>query len=367
MKIYNKVVMDIDTFEILEEDSFEYDGEIALLKGGGSVAGTIDYPAYIKEIHSDWLANTNPSGTDHETIAVGGDITSLINTGLAADSPYTYVSRPSSAIAYDPDTYLTAIQTQYNSFETEAESLNESTNWGAYMNTVINKLDNGTTFPNVDILGGLSNAVSDAITAANIALASAPITNIVNGYENEQLIRFKRSVSRFSASMAEVNAVQTTSFAMGLALMESEFNNDVNRFEAQLKFETYRNILHDSVASHVQAELVRSGVRDNMISGAVKDITNLLNIRVNSLKDASILLNEINKAAIIAKKEEQDFNLELDVREATWDLELFQMGGNIMASAPGGIGSSAKQSPSQAAASNALAIASIISSVAAVA
>lgn len=39
MKIYNKIVFDMDTFEVLEEESFEYTGPIALCGGGGGKGG----------------------------------------------------------------------------------------------------------------------------------------------------------------------------------------------------------------------------------------------------------------------------------------------------------------------------------------
>jgi len=43
MKIYNKIVLDIETFEILEEDSFEYNGPVAWCGGGGG--GSTSYMA----------------------------------------------------------------------------------------------------------------------------------------------------------------------------------------------------------------------------------------------------------------------------------------------------------------------------------
>jgi len=45
MKIYNRVVMKIETGEVIEEDSFEYEGNIIELKGGGSTINSID-PEY---------------------------------------------------------------------------------------------------------------------------------------------------------------------------------------------------------------------------------------------------------------------------------------------------------------------------------
>lgn len=39
MKIYNKIVWDIETLEVLEVDSFEYSGPVALCGGGGGKGG----------------------------------------------------------------------------------------------------------------------------------------------------------------------------------------------------------------------------------------------------------------------------------------------------------------------------------------
>ena len=43
MKIYSKIVMCMTTLEILEEESYEYSGPIALCKGGSSSTTTVDY------------------------------------------------------------------------------------------------------------------------------------------------------------------------------------------------------------------------------------------------------------------------------------------------------------------------------------
>lgn len=46
MKIYNKIVFDMDTFEVLEEESFEYTGPIALCGGGGKGGGAANTYSY---------------------------------------------------------------------------------------------------------------------------------------------------------------------------------------------------------------------------------------------------------------------------------------------------------------------------------
>lgn len=36
MRVYNKIVLDIESGDVIESDSFEYEGGVAQLKGGGS-------------------------------------------------------------------------------------------------------------------------------------------------------------------------------------------------------------------------------------------------------------------------------------------------------------------------------------------
>lgn len=45
MKIYTKVVIDLETLSVIEEEGFEYDGEVAECKGGGggSTVNSVDY------------------------------------------------------------------------------------------------------------------------------------------------------------------------------------------------------------------------------------------------------------------------------------------------------------------------------------
>ena len=45
MKIYNKIVFDYD-FNIIEEDSFEHEGEVALCEAGGTGASDDGFGGY---------------------------------------------------------------------------------------------------------------------------------------------------------------------------------------------------------------------------------------------------------------------------------------------------------------------------------
>lgn len=42
MEVYTRIVMDIETLEVIEKESFEYSGEVSLCKGGSSSSTTVD-------------------------------------------------------------------------------------------------------------------------------------------------------------------------------------------------------------------------------------------------------------------------------------------------------------------------------------
>lgn len=111
MKIYTKIVMNIDTLEVIEEESYEYDGPLALCgggSGGGSSSGEVDYPNYIKQIHGNWLA-----GGDYDNLlslnelGTGKDLTSLLNANID-NSPYLGKS------AYNPSGDISTMNTSNN-------------------------------------------------------------------------------------------------------------------------------------------------------------------------------------------------------------------------------------------------------------
>ena len=59
MKIYNWVVVSMSTGEIIEEDSFEYEGEVAQCGSGGGTTKTESKPLpldpYLKKLYSGGL------------------------------------------------------------------------------------------------------------------------------------------------------------------------------------------------------------------------------------------------------------------------------------------------------------------------
>jgi len=307
---------------------------------GGSAAGTIEYPEYIRIIHGGMLAHYLASDDQDGFVY---SMTDLINAAIATESPYTDGDRPSGAIAYDPDVDIDELDVQYAKLQAAADSVGSDV-WSTYLSSVLAKADDGSTFPAIDFLSNITTAMDSAVTACLDALIQEPIDDAVDAYSSSQESQFLKSVSRFTSGMADINAVQSSSFAMGLAILESDYNADVARFASNLKVETFRNLLIPTIQAHVQAELNRAGYRDTFVTAGVSALMDLLKLKVSSLTSASGLLSALKQLVITSKQYQQAYNLEVDVREATYDIDLYQHMGNLLAAAPGGVGSSARES-----------------------
>lgn len=102
-----------------------------------------------------------------------------------------------------------------------------------------------------------------AIDEATSSITGDTIANATSAYETRRKQSFFDSMNRFTGGMADVNAVNSSSFIVGMAILERGFNNDVNKFDADLTIEnmqqmvsefmqTFRQSLNTYAQSHLQ-------------------------------------------------------------------------------------------------------------------
>lgn len=273
MKIYTEVRIKIATGEILSEKSYEYEGSIGLCcsSGGssGGSSGKVDYPAYMKDQHLTWLTN------------VASDIT----TARAGNSPYY------SAVSFDPSTNITNIDTAITTFNSLVDALSHETDWESAMQQA------ETT---VDALIDLSY-INDDVTAF-AAIQDDQIDNVV--------------LPKFQRGMQDINAVQTSSFVLGEALIYGMRDRDVAKYTSELKLKL--NIQRNELVA----------------SGASTMLQNLMS-RVDFERVVTHYTLEANRIAIVANVDYNKQELELDELDARWDLTTFAFGSNVMSSIAG--------------------------------
>lgn len=122
MRVYTKVVIDIATMETIEEESFEYDGEVALCGssggGGGGGSGEVDYPSYMKNAHAQLLYGAGESSSGDMDIVTPVD--DAINDAISGN-PFIDLA------PYNPSPHVVEMANAIDDFDVFVNSM-ESTN-----------------------------------------------------------------------------------------------------------------------------------------------------------------------------------------------------------------------------------------------
>jgi len=287
--------------------------------GGGGSSGAVSYPAYMQAQHETWLA------------ALAADI-----LAAHADSPYTGVS------AYDPDDWLnamlaaldsfagviaemctdyldiTALKDAVHGYELQVEGLNVGTSWGTFVDIAQAQLET-TSISEVEIL-------------ADVSAFSAILTNDVDS----------KSVARFESGMQNINAVMSSAFVIGKALIYSERDAQIAKYTADIRLKAWE--LNNAWKEH--RNQVSFQAATGMLDGHLKGIDGYRQLAlitadiyikgVEFKRALTTMTLEMLRVGIVAKKEEADENLRIDVADAKWPLELYQHGANLLAGIGGG-------------------------------
>lgn len=88
-----------------------------------------------------------------------------------------------------------------------------------------------------------ASTLSRAAASAREAVEAAPIDSMVKSYRQRALKGHLASVNRLSSGMADINAVNSSAFIVGMALQEAEFTRDVNDFQAKLEIQLYSSLV----------------------------------------------------------------------------------------------------------------------------
>lgn len=218
--------------------------------GGGS-SGKSDYPQYMKDMHQGWL----------------GEMDTLVPT----TNPYTGV------VAYDPGTPISNLSTYL-------------TNFTAYFLSI-----------------GRNITALKSLWSAWVTLGTSGITDAMTAALDVH------GIPEFEGGMRDINAVQTSSFALGKSMLYARVGLEA----AKLALLNANQSLELSI---------KYG---------------------EALRGEFATLIDAQKIIIIAYKEQKDMQIELDVEEAKWVFFNWREAGALLGAigGPGGLGSSAKPNP----------------------
>lgn len=265
--------------------------------GGGGGSGVVDYPAHMKTWHSMALDHT---GVDTLT----SSMTDIMNVAFGAD-PFTGEN------AYVPDTELAAMLAKITSHEAVVNALDESVDW-------------------LNFAGIASGTVSYEVP---VPAAAAEIDADVTAFGDQLDLQLNNTVyPRFESGMRDINAVVSSAFAIGKGVIEEGRDAEVAKHASGLRIKAF--MLKDTILADATKD--RNTLELNLITRGASDMLVAMVNRVQFQQGITHLLIETNRLKIVAKKEQTDTDLDIDESAATWDINVFQHGANLLASIGGG-------------------------------
>lgn len=320
------------------------------MSSGGGSAGTVEFPAHVEDIHKEMFGYSG-AAKDITT-----DMSDVLNTALGTGgNPYE------NATVYNPYPELRSTRNRFDNYADQVEALDEQEDYTALLAKAVEEVDADGVLNSVDIDTIVSSAVTDsgteltaAINAAVDAINDDVIQGVINTHAERAEYQRTRSLRRFNATMADVNAVQSSAFILGQAMIEAEHLREVQQMDADLTQQTYAasldahiTLYREQLRAELQASIQEKMTRDKLMAASMQTMVNMLQGRVSMQQAAAQLRAEIDRIAIVAQREYEASETDLNVGFATWDLEVWQYGANLLSS-PNGSASMIPKGKSQA-------------------
>jgi hypothetical protein len=237
--------------------------------GGGSASGKVDYPKYMKVTHAQWLkGDTGDLIPEAIDIADEYSMAGLIKTRVSGDDHNPYLE----LISEDPDVYASIEAIDPSTYITDPGLY--STVWNAMHTTAKTKAD---------------------------ALFDASIASEYAAMEDRQEETLLRGINRLSSGMAEIGAINSSAYLLGLSMLEQQ---------------------HSRTMAAVSAELSLRKI--DFISNAVAQLHTMLTTSIDT-----------GRMRWLAAQEYQTQQLEYNVRSEMYPMELYQYGANLLAAISG--------------------------------
>lgn len=250
--------------------------------GGGGTSGKVDYPDYMKIMHTNLLTGASVVDTANTPFDPTTNLFTAIDNAVAT-SPY------SGEDAYDPDADITTFLAALAVFSGDVTSFDPT--WGTYSALVETA---------VDLI--IDDTEVDAVTQAHADILDDRLTTDV--------------LPRFQTGMRDINAVISSSFVIGQSILEAFNTREVANFDAKLRLQNY-------------------GAKLQMVSAGVKDSIMLQQLSLQFSESVFRNTAESYRIKVVMKKEELDEHLDILDNDYRWGLELYQYGSNAIGSMAG--------------------------------
>lgn len=275
---------------------------------GGS-GGVNSWPDYMQYTHWWWLSDEKTDSAGQRAVGNTFNMDDDLTTARAAN-PYT------GKAAYNPEDDLSVAEVAYQDYRDQVVAL----------------------IPATDLATDLATVEGDYLQTAELPIPEdmdieSDVDEAVTAYESKLTPELMRSIGRFCASRQENNAVSGSGFTFGLMELERTHLDKVAEFRANIHTK-FRETAFQFKATR---DLKAMELKYAWLGAGLELLSKLRLSKVASYMDVLKAGGEIAKLGVVARKEQHDMDLALGAKSATYNLDLYAYGGNLLAAVSGGV------------------------------
>jgi hypothetical protein len=377
--------------------------------GGGGRAGEVSWPSYVEDQYTGLLgAGFAIAGTQGADDALASAQVAVPYTAMTVTYPSSNITTIDNAVSNFGEAIVTAnpfdswnniFSTSINRYavaigdlpifqEPEPDAWLVMQEIWTFVETVLNATTDIPTAWETPVFDAPEDIKEDVAAADQIAAATSAYGDRLDDRITSEVL------PRFEAGMRDINAVQSSAFVIGRAIIEGMADRDVANFDADLTYKAFLqrdNMLGQAHMQIDKLDAVDKGEYNKVLSGAYlqddkirgAEVADANKLRAQSLIQADKIKADSEKAhnlintemarhqttliyqdtdsyfkhgeaslelykawagyvvdsqriEYVMQKEFDDVRNDHIVRDARWDLDMVQIAGNLIASISGG-------------------------------
>ena len=317
--------------------------EPILLWSGGGSSGTVRFAPYLEYMHGAFMQNTSQWGFGTEKSTYTSNIVKDAGDTILAN-PYNDVTIP------DPDPTLDDNDTQWEAVQTFVQGLDSETDWETFTGKAATVLKQEGILHDLDIdsifgdpIESSKLSVVEAVKAASLAINDVVVRGAVRAFERRNDSVRRAATNRFSGQMSDINAVQSSAYMFGMAIIESQHIQNVAEFDAGLTADLFKTAMtqaaqayRSDVAARLQAAIAEKSIHDQMLTQSINLMTQANFTEGDMIHALSALKTEINRLRIVASQEHSVISTDIGVQETSWTLDTYLKVGQFLGTLGGG-------------------------------
>ncbi len=290
--------------------------------GGGGGSGVVDYPAYMTTFHEGVLG----AG------AMGAETMTAAMAAAYGASPWA------GAVAYDPAADIIDYEAAVTDFAAILAGIDDVVDWTAFYTQAGASIDIGDITDTANV-----NGITEALIVADVDAFADNLDDEIT----------TKVLPRFQSGMRDINAVVSSAFVIGEAVIEGFRDREVAKHGSELRLSArHKNadIGLENERLHLEVEKFNVFKEIDLVKARVMAADQMLRLMLQriSFEDGyTKTFIEASRIKIVANKEEIDAGLIMSQKDALWDLEVFQHGANLLASIGSGVAGTKGNEPSQ--------------------